>query len=66
MTECADCGLSYSDTRFQDLVIDDAAWLVIAPQADGNGLLCPNCILGRLVISGIECEGKFTSGPLAI
>lgn len=60
---CFDCGLPYSDDRFWDLVIDDAAWKQIAP-IDGDGLLCPNCICRRLHQRGIECNGRFTSGPL--
>lgn len=63
--ECADCREPYGSPSFPDLVIADWAWKKIAPTSDGNGLLCPGCLLARLTNAGIECSGKFTSGPLA-
>ena len=62
---CFDCGLSYDNPCFQDLVITDAAWKIISPDGEGNGLLCPNCICARLVKAGITTTGRFTSGPLS-
>lgn len=61
---CFDCGRLYGEeVGFSDLVIPDWAWKHIAP-VDGEGLLCPSCLCGRLFRAGIECEGRFTSGPL--
>lgn len=61
---CFDCGRSYDDPGFCDLIIPDRAWEQIAP-VNGDGLLCPSCLCARLRTKGIECEGRFTSGPLA-
>ena len=62
--QCEDCGLLYSDPRFQDFVIPDKVFCRISSTGDENGLFCPNCLLGRLVRAGIECVGEFTSGPI--
>lgn len=63
---CSDCGLLYSDERFCDLVLPDNIWREISPDGEGNGLLCPNCIAGRLARGGHKgVSAKFTSGPLA-
>lgn len=63
---CADCGLPYSDDGFQDLVVENEAWAVIAPRPDGGGLLCPTCLVRRLVRVGFDrVSGSFRSGPLA-
>ena len=62
--KCYDCGLPYTDTGFQDLVISDDAWLKISPTGHDGGLLCPTCICRALSKAGIETTGVFTSGPL--
>lgn len=62
---CYDCGLSYEDEGFQDLLIPNWAWLKIAPN-QGDGLLCPTCICRRLEEVGIKnCPSEFVSGALA-
>lgn len=62
---CADCGRRYGDTfGFPDLCIDDEAWQKISPRGGHGGLLCPSCIIRRLVDAGIKCHGRFMSGPL--
>lgn len=62
---CYDCGRPYGDEHgFPDLVIPHEAWKQISPSGDEGGLLCPSCLCHRLAISGIRCEGAFTSGPI--
>jgi hypothetical protein len=63
---CADCSRLYGDEHgFPDLVIDHAAWRTISPDGEGNGMLCPSCICGRLHKAGLEqVVGTFRSGPL--
>jgi hypothetical protein len=62
---CFDCGRPYGEEHgFPDLLIPNWAWAQIAP-FEGNGLLCPSCICGRLHNKHVECEGRFTSGPLS-
>jgi hypothetical protein len=64
--ECYDCGLPYASARFEDLLLADDIWKEISPDENGNGLLCPNCIIGRLNISGLhDPTARFVSGPLA-
>lgn len=64
VASCMDCGEPYSSRRFPDLVIDNAAWKLIAPD---DGLLCPGCINARLERIGLtEVAVKFRSGPMAI
>jgi hypothetical protein len=54
---CEDCGLEYP---FPDYVLPDEIWKRIAPQPDGNGLLCPTCIAKRLDAIGLWYqEGYF-------
>ena len=64
MTGCYDCGRPYGKQGFHDLVVPSHAWRRISPTGDDGGLLCPSCIIGRLEISGIKCEGAMLSGPL--
>lgn len=64
MAECYDCKLDYNDPRFQDLVISDDMWLKISPTGDPGGLLCPNCMCGRLVKLNVRCYGALMSGPI--
>lgn len=62
--KCADCGLSYLDGGFQDLVIPNEAWRKISPTRDEGGLLCPTCLLRALDVAGIRCSGALMSGPV--
>lgn len=61
---CADCQRPYGSAGFPDLIIPNWAWRQISPSGDENGLLCPSCIIARLHISSITCEGAFMSGPV--
>lgn len=61
---CYDCPRPYKSDGFVDLLIPNWAWLQIAPKPDGNGVLCPSCILIRLAKAGIECNGAFLSGNI--
>ena len=65
MIACFDCGLPYKSPRFADFVVPDDVWSRISPTHDEAGILCAGCILLRLTVLGIECEGRFTSGPCA-
>lgn len=60
---CADCGLPYGSERWADFVVPDDAWLKISPTGHEGGVLCVQCMLDRAVRAGVECVGKFTSGP---
>lgn len=62
---CHDCGRHYGDEHgFPDLVVPDDVWQKISPSGNEGGLLCPSCICKRLHDLGIECDGRFMSGPL--
>lgn len=62
--ECFDCKRPYADAGFADLIIPNDAWRRISPTGNEGGLLCPSCIVARLSISGITCEGALMSGPV--
>lgn len=53
---CEDCGLEYP---FPDYVLPDDVWKRIAPNPDGNGLLCPTCIAKRLDKLGLWYDGGY-------
>lgn len=62
--ECMDCNLPYGTPKFCDLIIGHAAWKIIAPD---DGLLCANCILGRLTAEGLKgVPSVWASGPLCV
>ena len=62
---CDDCGRSYGDPGFQDLIIPNWAWREISKHGDETGLLCPSCICAALERAGIEnVPGAFMSGPI--
>ena len=61
---CYDCRRIYGEPGFEDLVVSDDIWSKISPTGDEGGLLCPSCLLARLTAAGLECEGRFTSGPI--
>lgn len=64
--KCYDCDLPYASASFEDLLLADHIWKEISPDENGNGLLCANCIIGRLNISGLkDPTARFVSGPLA-
>lgn len=47
---CYDCGLEYENEEFPDMVLPNDLWEEINPsQYKGSGLLCPRCIVNRLV-----------------
>lgn len=61
---CFDCGRCYGDEYgFPDLIVDNEIWAVIAPMADGGGLLCPCCMCRRMHLAGITATVEFKSGP---
>lgn len=63
---CYDCGLSYEDDGFHDLLIADYAWERINPtHHKGAGLLCSVCIVRRCEQAGLRnVPAAFVSGPL--
>lgn len=62
--ECYDCGLSYDDPGFSDLVVPDDVWLKISPTGHSGGLLCPTCMVRRAEHAGLESiQAVFRSGP---
>ena len=64
--KCADCGLSYADPGFQDLVVDDYVWRQISPTGDEHGLLCPTCMCRAAARVGIDDQSAmFRSGPFS-
>lgn len=61
---CYDCGLSYKDPGFADLVVPPEDWRKISPTGHEGGLLCPTCMVRAAVKAGLEDVGAtFTSGP---
>ena len=65
MANCFDCNEPYGSSRFPDMLIPTLAWLRISPTGGEGGLLCPNCIISRLEIEGLEhVPHWFASGPL--
>jgi hypothetical protein len=64
---CFDCGRAYSSPAWVEAVIPDSAWDVIAPKADGSGVLCICCMGTRLVRFGLEdVPVKITAGPMVV
>lgn len=61
---CYDCGRGYGEEYgFPDFVVPHDVWAKIAPD-DGNGLLCPSCMIRRMSLLGLKgVKGVFTSGP---
>ena len=50
--KCHDCGLDY-EGFLCDFVIQNDLWAMISPTGDEGGLLCPMCILKRLLDLGL-------------
>lgn len=76
---CFDCGLPYTSEKWCDVIIPDEAWREIAnvppfatrkpfePSVDGGGLLCFNCIAGRLEHVGlVNVPVSIRSGPFVL
>jgi hypothetical protein len=64
MAGCYDCDLPYGSDKWADVVLPNEIWELINPsEHDGGGLLCFNCINGRLTKLGLEdVPIKITSG----
>ena len=63
---CADCGLSYDDSGWADVVVPDILWAMISPTGGEGGLLCFTCMNRRL--SGFRESNvpfQIASGPFA-
>ena len=63
---CHGCGLLYASRCWADVVVPNEIWKQISPTGDEGGLLCFNCIVGRLEDLGLSnVPFKVTSGPFA-
>jgi hypothetical protein len=63
---CLDCGLTYDDPGFCDLVVSDEVWRAISPTGHEGGLLCPTCMCRAARKAGLEgVAASFRSGPFA-
>lgn len=59
---CDECERPYGDEHgFPDLILPQWAWNEISPTGNESGLLCPCCIIKRLVAKGIRCEASIAS-----
>ena len=64
---CYDCGLSYSDPGFADLVVPHEVWMCISPTGNEGGLFCPTCLIRALQVAGFEgVRAIFRSGPTCL
>ena len=63
---CYDCGRAYGhEYGFPDLLVQKSTWLKISPTGHEGGLLCPSCLIRRLVDAGLtNVPAAFVSGPL--
>lgn len=63
---CYDCGRAYGDEYgFPDLLVQKSVWKRISPTGHEGGLLCPCCIIRRLVQLGLSnVSACFVTGPL--
>lgn len=62
---CSDCEMLYGGPKWADFVIPAESWQVIAPIEEGGIVLCVQCMIERANRLGVECAGKFTSGPFS-
>lgn len=62
---CYECLLVYGGPGWADFVVPDDVWAQISPTGDEGGILCATCMFRRMETLGIECDGRFTSGPCA-
>jgi len=61
---CYECGLLYGGRSWCDVIIPDYLWKMISPTGDEGGILCFNCIAGRLNDRGYYgVPVTITSGP---
>lgn len=58
---CHDCGLQYTDPRWDDFVVSDETWAKLT-EADNARLLCVCCMISRAKAMRIEARGEFRSG----
>ncbi len=64
--ECYDCKLSYSSPQWADVVVTDSIWRKISPTGDDGGLLCFNCMNGRLLALDLDnVPYQIASGPFS-
>ena len=59
---CRDCGVPYHNFPC-DLVVPDDIWKMISPTGHEGGLLCPNCLCGRLTglgMTSVQVGGDFS------
>lgn len=63
---CYDCGRAYGDEYgFPDLTVQKSVWAKISPTGHEGGLLCPSCLIRRVVDAGLtDVPARFASGPL--
>jgi len=60
------CGLEYSSRFWADVVIPDDVWKLIIPDGSLSGLLCFNCMNGRLEALGLSnVPYEIASGPFS-
>lgn len=61
---CYQCELPYSGEHWVEAVVADDVWQRISPSGNSGGILCVNCMAGRLHHLGLaEVEVKLTAGP---
>jgi len=59
---CLDCGMPGHNFPC-DLVVPDDIWKIISPTGHEGGLLCPNCLCGRLAglgMTSVQVGGDFS------
>ncbi len=63
---CYDCGRAYGNEHgFPDLLVQKDVWNKIGPTGHEGGLLCPSCMIHRIVNLGLtDVAACFVSGPL--
>lgn len=67
MCRCHDCQRPYSDNGFQDLLVQKSVWKIISPTGGEGGMLCPSCLVRRIVDAGLkDVPAVFVSGPLVM
>lgn len=63
--KCFDCERPYDDDGFQDLLVQKSIWKIISPTGHEGSLLCPSCMIQRIVKAGLQdVPAVFVSGPL--
>lgn len=54
IAKCHDCGLVYGDPGWIETHLPQDVWKEIAPNPEGHGILCINCISRRLAERGFK------------